>query len=137
MRGRKPELRAIEGGLATVPRPPSWLPSEAKDEWKRVVPSLIKRRILTETDLGTVENYCLAVGTVRRSQATISAEGDTVETNTGTKRHPAFQTLFQAMTEMRRLAAELGLTPASRNKASKKPPEGEEGYDDPYSDLGI
>ncbi|WP_162239264.1 P27 family phage terminase small subunit, partial [Methylobacterium sp. Leaf100] len=65
----------------------------------------------------------------------VGADHDTVETNTGTKRHPAYQTLFQALTEMRRLAAELGLTPASRNKAGKMP-EGEEGYD-AYADLGI
>jgi P27 family predicted phage terminase small subunit len=136
MRGRKPNLVAIEGGLSKVPRPPSWLPPEARDEWKRVLPSLIERRVLTTTDMGSVETYCLAAGTVRRCQETLAAEGDTIETNTGRKRHPAFQTLFQAMTEMRRLAAELGLTPASRMKAGK-PPEGEEGYDDPYSDLGI
>lgn len=135
MRGRKPELRAIEGGLAKAPKAPAWLPSEAKDEWKRVLPSLIKRRILTDTDMASVEAYCLAVGTIRRCQATIAREGDTVETNAGTKRHPAFQTLGQMMTEMRRLAAELGLTPASRGKAAKMP-DGEEGYD-AYADLGI
>lgn len=135
MRGRKPALRAIDGGLATVPRPPSWLPTEAKDEWRRILPPLIKRRILTDTDLATVESYCLAVGTVRRCQAAIADEGDTVSTKEGVKRHPAFTTMAQMMSEMRRLAAELGLTPASRNKAGK-PPEGEEGYD-AYADLGI
>jgi P27 family predicted phage terminase small subunit len=76
------------------------------------------RRTVTREDLPVVEQYCLAVGTVRRSQAIIGAEGDTVTTETGTKRHPAFQTLFQALTESRRLAAELGLTPASRTKAA-------------------
>lgn len=135
MRGRKPHLQAIEGGLSKVPRTPSWLPEEARDEWKRIVPHLVKRRVLTETDMACVESYCLAVGTVRRCQATIAREGDAIETNTGIKRHPAFQTMGQMLTEMRRLAAELGLTPASRMKAGK-PPEGEEGYD-PYSDLGI
>jgi P27 family predicted phage terminase small subunit len=135
MRGRKPNLQAIEGGLSKAPRPPAWLPEESREEWKRIVPHLVKRRILTETDIATVEAYCLAVGTVRRCQSMISREGDTIETNTGIKRHPAFQTLGQMMTEMRRLAAELGLTPASRLKAGKAP-EGEEGYD-PYSDLGI
>ncbi|MCJ2033157.1 phage terminase small subunit P27 family [Methylobacterium sp. J-068] len=135
MRGRKPDLQAIEGGLASVPRAPAWLPTEAKEEWKRVLPSLIKRRILTAADMGTVENYCLAAGTIRRCQVTIATEGDTVETKEGSKRHPAFQTLGQMMTEHRRLAAELGLTPTSRNKAGK-PPDGEDGYD-AYADLGI
>ncbi|WP_200927319.1 P27 family phage terminase small subunit, partial [Methylobacterium sp. Leaf100] len=76
MRGRKPDLHAIEGGLSSVPRAPAWLPAEGKDEWKRVLPSLIRRRILTDTDMGVVESYCLAAGTVRRSQMTIAREGD-------------------------------------------------------------
>lgn len=137
MRGRKPaNLSVIEGGLAKVPGPPSWLPLEAKKEWRRIVPHLIKRQILTETDMATVETYVLAVGTLRRAQETIAAEGDTVSTKEGIKRHPAFTTLTQMMSEVRRLAAELGLTPASRHKAGVKP-EDREGYDDPHSDLGI
>ena len=136
MRGNKPALKAIDGGLSRVPRAPAWLPKESRDEWNRVMPSMIRRRVLTQTDMATIESYCLAVGTVRRCQKTITIEGDTVATKEGSKRHPAFQTMGQMMTEQRRLAAELGLTPASRGKAGK-PPHGEEGYDDPYTDLGV
>ena len=133
MRGRKPELKAIEGGLSRLPSAPSWLPAEGKAEWRRVVPGLRQRKTLTREDLPMLEAYCLAAGTVRRMQTTIAAEGDTIETSRGeTKRHPAFQTLFQALTECRRLAAELGLTPASRNKAAAT-----EGDDDDLSDLDL
>jgi P27 family predicted phage terminase small subunit len=118
MRGRKPDLKAIEGGLSRLPPSPSWLPPEAKQEWRRVVPALKDRRTITKADLPMLEAYCLAAGTVRRAQAAIAADGDLIETERGDKRrHPAFQTMFQALTESRRLAAELGLTPASRNKA--------------------
>jgi len=119
VRGRKPELKAIEGGLSRLPPAPAWLPTEAKSEWRRVVPTVKDRRTITRADLSMLESYCLAVGTVRRSQAMIATEGDIVTDDKGAKkRHPAFQTLFQALTESRRLAAELGLTPASRNKAA-------------------
>ena len=114
MRGRKAELRPIEGGLAKVPRAPTWLSPEAVDEWNRVMPELVERKTLTPADMGIVEQYATASGLVRRSQAAILKEGDLVDG----RRHPAFQTLFAAMTESRRLAAELGLTPASRNKAA-------------------
>jgi P27 family predicted phage terminase small subunit len=117
MRGRKPQLTAIDGGLSRLPPAPSWLSAEAKTEWRRVVSALKGRRTMTKADLATLENYCLAMGMVRRARTTIAAEGDTVTTKNGTRRHPAFQTLFQALTESRRLAAELGLTPASRKKA--------------------
>jgi P27 family predicted phage terminase small subunit len=119
MKGRKPELHAIEGGLAKVPGAPSWLPAESRAEWRRVLPELIKRRTVTRSDLASVEAYCLAIGTMQRAQATIAAEGEIVTNASGdTRRHPAFQTLFQSLAESRRLAAELGLTPASRNKAA-------------------
>lgn len=133
MRGRKPELKAIEGGLSRLPPAPSWLPKEAKDEWRRVVPGLRQRKTLTREDLPMLEAYCLASGTVRRMQTTIATEGDHITNDKGdTKRHPAFQTLFQALTESRRLAAELGLTPASRNKAAAT-----EGDNDDLSDLDL
>lgn len=119
MKGRKPELKAIEGGLSRLPPAPSWLPKEGRDEWRRVLPGLLARKVLTREDLPMLEAYCLAAGTVRRMQATIAAEGDTIADDKGGKRrHPAFQTMFQALTESRRLAAELGLTPASRGKAA-------------------
>ena len=129
MRGRKPELKPSDGGLSKLPPAPAWLSAEAKAEWRRVSPGLGARRTLTRQDLPVLEAYCLAVGTVRRSQATITAEGDFIVTARGERRrHPAFQTLFQGMTESRRLAAELGLTPASRNKASST--EGENDLSD-------
>lgn len=119
MRGRKPELKAIDGGLSRLPPAPAWLPTEAKAEWRRVVPGLRARRTVTREDLSMLEAYCLATGTVRRMQSTIATEGDMITTPKGDmKRHPAFQTMFQSLTESRRLAAELGLTPASRNKAT-------------------
>jgi len=132
MKGRKPVLTAIEGGLSKAPPAPKWLPEEARAVWRRIWPGLRDRRTVTREDLPTVEAYCLAVGTITRMQATIATEGDTIETNAGPKRHPAFQTLFQALTESRRLAAELGLTPAARNKA-----KGSEPVDDDLADLDL
>lgn len=118
MRGAKPNLKAIDGGLSAFPKAPNWLPTEAKSEWRRVIPGLSARRTVTREDLSVLESYCLAVGLVRSAHATLAKEGETLPTKAGgEKRHPAYQTLFQAMTESRRLAAELGLTPASRNKA--------------------
>lgn len=128
MRGRKAQLKAIDGGLANVPRAPDWLTPEAADEWRRIMPSLIARRVLTDADMGTVEQYVTAAGLVKRSQSIISAEGDMVDG----RRHPAFQTMFQALTESRRLAAELGLTPASRNKTPSREP-----VDDDLADLDL
>ncbi|WP_273411812.1 phage terminase small subunit P27 family [Elstera cyanobacteriorum] len=122
-RGRKPELKGVADGLSKAPPVPAWLPAESKAEWKRIWPGLAARRTVTEADLATVEAYCLSVGTAKRAQALIAAEGEILATDYGPKRHPAFQTLFQSLTESRRLAAELGLTPTSRNKAGAAVPD--------------
>ena len=125
MRGRKPELQAIEGGLSRTPPAPTWLPTEAKAAWRRLLPGLIARRVMTKEDLPVFEQYVLCLGIIERSERQIAAEGVTGEDG---RRHPAHQSLFQAMTEGRRLAAELGLTPASRKKAVAAG----EGEEDPF-----
>lgn len=119
MRGRKPQLHAIEGGKGKVPVAPGWLPKEAKTEWKRIMPGLTDRRILTTEDMGNVENYCLAQAQVRQCQAVLTAEGMFVQSETSAPRpHPAFRTMHSAMTIARQLAAELGLTPVARARVS-------------------
>jgi P27 family predicted phage terminase small subunit len=138
MRGNKPKLQAIEGGLLKAPEPPEWLHEEGKAEWRRVIPDLVGRQVIKSADLASLENYCFAIGTIKRCQKQIATDGETVKARDGGfKRHPAFQTINQMMTESRRLAAELGLTPASRHKAGGgHAPEGE-GDGDPYSRLGV
>ncbi|MGY0575937.1 P27 family phage terminase small subunit [Bradyrhizobium sp. RDM12] len=37
----------------------------ANAEWRRVMPELAKRRILTIADLGSLESYCIAIGRIR------------------------------------------------------------------------
>ena len=130
-RGRKAAPRAATDGLTRSPTPPRWLSTEGKAEWRRIMPGLVARRVLTDGDLSTAENYTMAIGTIRRCRATIDLEGETIDGPHGPKRHPCYQTLFQALTEARRLAAELGLTPASRSRVSG----GEDAPDDDDNPL--
>jgi P27 family predicted phage terminase small subunit len=61
MKGRKPDLKSDQAAIASVVRAPQWLSADAKAEWRRVMPHLIERRILTDADLGGLENYCVAM----------------------------------------------------------------------------
>lgn len=116
-RGCKPKITALDGALATVPSPPKWLPPLAKAEWRRVVPQLVADRKIAGHELGTVEAYCLAVATMRQAEAVIAVEGLTFESSDGSpKRRPETTILKENLEAARRLAAELGLTPASRAK---------------------
>jgi P27 family predicted phage terminase small subunit len=106
MKGTKPKLVIDNDAVTGAPAAPGWLSSHAKAEWRRVMPGLVKRRILTKADLGSLENYCIAIGRVRQLEAMLQEEFD-----------PAlFRAQDKAMTTARQLAAELGLTPVSRSR---------------------
>ncbi len=115
MRGRKPqEIVAGSSPVSDIGKPPAWLSRDAKREWKRIAPVLNERKTITIGDLGTLESYCVAIGTVRDAQRLINKEGLVV----GGKRHPAFGIMNAAQTTARLCAAELGLTPVSRSRPS-------------------
>lgn len=80
------------------------------------MPLLVARKILTEADMGSVENYCVAIAQVRTMQAVIDLEGHLMDTERGKRAHPAVKIQSDAMTRARLLAAELGLTPVSRSR---------------------
>ncbi len=107
-KGRKPS--SITTGtqpVRQVPRPPAWLSSDAKAEWRRAVPSLVERRLLDVADLASLENYCVAQGRVREIERQIQATGF----------DPALDRAQQkAMQTARQLAALFGLTPADRSR---------------------
>ncbi|WP_407192522.1 phage terminase small subunit P27 family [Bradyrhizobium sp. STM 3566] len=134
MKGRKPQLAADANALDAKIRPPSWLSKHAKVEWHRVAPILIDRRILTNTDLTSLEHYCTAAGQVREMQKIVAREGSVIMTERGPRAHPAVRIQADAMTRARLLAAELGLTPVSRNRPAIRTDQED---DDSASDLGV
>lgn len=125
-RGRKAEVKALDGALASVPNPPSWLPAHGKAEWRRVMPQLVADRKIAAHELQTVEAYCLAVSTMRQAEEAVREHGMTFMSDSGPKRRPETTILKENLEASRRLAAELGLTPASRGKNSGGAPGGSE-----------
>ncbi len=114
MKGTKPNLQQDPNAVKAVPKPPAWLSKEAKSEWRRIMPLLVERRILTEADMGGVENYCVAIGQVRATERIIqTTDGGVYKSEHGPKKHPAVAIQADAMTRARQLASELGLTPVS------------------------
>jgi P27 family predicted phage terminase small subunit len=127
MRGTKPHLVVDNSAVKRVPSPPAWLSKDAKAEWRRVMPILVERKILTTADLGSLENYCTAIGQVWEMERHLQEHGHVFEVfkdtedgpiSLGLKRNPAVGIQSDAMTRARLLAAELGLTPVSRSRPS-------------------
>lgn len=123
MRGAKPHLVVSNDAVTKAPAPPVWLSVEAKKEWRRVMPILVDRRILTTADLGSLESYCTSIGIMRDAQILLNADGLLLEG----KRHPAFGILHAAQTTARLAAAELGLTPVSRSRPAIREDDDDDG----------
>ncbi len=134
MRGTKPALASDPKGLAAIPKPPAWLSKDAKAEWRRVTPLLVERRILSDADLGTLENYANAIGNVRIAQRELAKSGLVFVTPSGqVKRSPAAGIVAEFSGIALRLAAELGLTPVSRSRPAIR----DDDHDDEDDDLGL
>jgi len=110
VKGTKPRMSTTPEAITRAPPVPSWLSEDAKAEWRRVMPALAARRILTVADIGSVESYCVAVGRVRQ----IEREIQKTDTLNGT----LFRMQASAIQTARQLASELGLTPVSRSRPS-------------------
>jgi len=77
---------------------PDYLRDDGLTEWNRVVPMLRACKVLSDSDYQTVVAYCLVV----QEMAALARAGEPIRGTT--------------FTHFRSLAAELGLTPASRAK---------------------
>ena len=126
MKGTKPQLVVDNGAIRKTERAPSFLSKDAKTEWRRIMPALVKRRILTVADLGSVENYCIAIGRVRQVERHLQEDGGAPDPAMVRMQDKAIQTA-------RQLAAELGQTPVSR----ARPVIRDENDDGDLNDLGL
>lgn len=115
LRGIKPALSPDSEALTKAPPAPKRMNDHARAEWKRVLPQLIARRIITRADLAGVENYCIAIGAANQIadlMATMPAPD---------LKLAGLQIRY--MQAARQLAAEYGLTPTSRARIGSNAPD--------------
>ncbi|MEH7870030.1 phage terminase small subunit P27 family [Rhizobium laguerreae] len=105
-RGVKPPISRDSNALMKAPVAPKQLSAYARAEWKRIMPGLIERGIITRADIGGVEDYCRARGLVREIEDALRASGE-IDMKLCRLQDKAMQTA-------RQLAAEYGLSPVSR-----------------------
>lgn len=125
-RGRKAELKAVDGGLSGVPKAPECIPPVFVAEWDAIGRDMAERQILTAPALGLLESYLMARWTVRECQKAISEHGLLVSTaHKMMKPNPASGLLSKALEAVARLSAELGISPAARSKQGFRPEGGQ------------
>ena len=95
---------------------PSWLCPEAKREWQRLAPELIRLGVLTHLDRDSLAVYCDAVVRYREAAAVIQERGVMVVGAQGqTVKNPALQVARDQAMVIKAFGRELGLTPSSRS----------------------
>ncbi len=104
-------------------RPPVWLDSIAKKEFKRIAKELDELDLVTNIDINALATYCDAYSDYIECTKIIKEEGLMVEyTNkaaeTNRVPHPLLTKKKQLHEQMKTLAVEFGLTPSSRAKIS-------------------
>lgn len=135
MKGRKPNLKAIEGGRQKAPAAPDYLGTVAREEWQRAAPVLAERGLLTEADVSLLASYCQAVEAARECAEVLARDGRffTVPGNLP-KQHPAVRLELAYLESVRRYAAELGITAVARHRAGGKKQEAKQ---DAWADLDL
>lgn len=106
-RGLKPKLRADQEPLTKVPRPPAHLDHYGVAEWKKIMPTLVARKIICAADLSLVATYCQMIGIVAQIQHERNQAGGIIDVK-------LFGVMNRAAQTARQIAANLGLDPVSR-----------------------
>lgn len=97
---------------------PAYLEREAKDEWNRVVPELVRLGLFATVDLSIFAMYCDAVGRFRKAKREVRGKEVITSPNGYPIQNPWLPILNKAKEQALRLAAEFGLSPVSRVRLS-------------------
>jgi len=117
MKGRKAAVKATSGALRKVPPAPKDLSPQAQTVWRRELAPLVHAEKIAAHELPLFKSYCSATARIDEAQAEITRHGLLVMSASGElKRNPATTIQKEAIALQARLAAEFGITPASRNK---------------------
>ncbi|MFE1095896.1 phage terminase small subunit P27 family [Streptomyces smyrnaeus] len=113
-----------------IPNPPEWLEGMALDEWHRLMPILEKMGVVTVADRDAVSAYCVSYETFVKATKELSSSGIVVESyRGGIAKNPALQVQRDALEQMNKWGAKLGLTPADRARLAVAPTDDAGGPD--------
>lgn len=114
-----------------APQPPADMSPEARAEWDRVVPDLLRLGVLTRIDRAALVAYCECWSLFWRSKLVVDEEGATFTTEKGyVGQRPEVSIANKALSQMRAYLIQFGLTPSSRSRVegSAEPVDDEKDY---------
>ena len=127
-------IAAQDENLEAAGGAPDWLCQEGVEEWNRVVRLLNKLGVTKAIDEALLATYCSVFGSWKRASLCLQTQELVSETRTGTRANPLVRIALDYASELRRLAAEFGFTPASRARLKKANTE-EDGVDPAFKEF--
>ena len=123
----KPRLRK--------PHCPEHLDEHARTEWKRLVPILMRMKVLTEADYMALANLCQVYSTMANAQEQLNKSGLLFKTQSGyVQQSPLIGIINGCVEKLNTLCREFGLTPSARTRVSARDDKEDE-QADPWSQL--
>ena len=126
---RKEADKALFDYTELSSEPPSWLPTSALTEWKRVEPLLKKDFPISESDYSLLVSYVLLFARIKTCEDNIRKYGTFMKNKSNGQRkpNPAINVQSQAIRDLKSIATSLGMTLEARhrlaiNKAKNETP---------------
>jgi P27 family predicted phage terminase small subunit len=126
------QLKNVVKMPAKIPPPPEWMGEDAAEHWRKIVPILHGRGMLTPERMPAIEALCSQAAEVRRCEIAMQGEPTIITGGNGAVRaHPVIAAKNKAAQNVLGLSKGLGLVGASA------PPTNADGGPDELSDLGL
>jgi P27 family predicted phage terminase small subunit len=124
LNNNEPEFEKYELDAKGTIKPPVYLDSLAKKEWKRIAPILHKVGLLTKADEAALAAYCANFSRWVQAEKLVKEAGLTYESDKGNViQRPEVGIANTAMKLMVTFCKEFGLTPSSRTSLSMEQAE--------------
>lgn len=121
--GKRP-LNHREPNPGGVPQCPRHLDAHARREWRRLLPILLRMRVLTEADYIALANLCQTYSTMVQAQEQLSKAGLLYKSQSGyIQQSPLLSIVNTCVETINKLCREFGLTPSSRCRLTVNPDE--------------
>jgi P27 family predicted phage terminase small subunit len=111
----------------SLPEPPVYLSSEAKEHWGVVAAQLSEAGLLTDLDRDALALYCEAYARWVHANQQLARFGPLVKSPNGYPMQSPFLAIAnKAFEQMRAMLVEFGMTPSSRSRVHVRPQDAED-----------
>ena len=116
-RSKRPINKAEPKPEAGISDPPDVLNAEAKEEWRRVTPLLLKAGVLTTIDRSALAAYCASFARWQAAERQLASSDLVIRTARGGHvANPLLRIAAKAQSGTVKFATEFGMSPASRTR---------------------